>query len=104
MESGAVNNFHVIVKQITKFDSRRADEFLEWDTKLCTSLACATRQFFNVITAGGPPSEFDADQETTRVTWDAANQDPYSVLFFTIAGSAFSVVRRFQGKTLTEGE
>ena len=29
MESGAVNNFQLTVKQITKFDGRRADEFLE---------------------------------------------------------------------------
>ena len=29
MESGAANNFQVIVKQVTKFDGRRADEFLE---------------------------------------------------------------------------
>ena len=29
MECGAVNSFHVIVKQTTKFDGRRVDEFLE---------------------------------------------------------------------------
>ena len=29
MEFGAVNNFHVIMKQITKSDGRRADKFLE---------------------------------------------------------------------------
>ena len=29
MESGAVDNFHVIVNQITKFNGRKADEFLE---------------------------------------------------------------------------
>ena len=39
MESGDVNNFHVIVKQITRFDGRRADEFLEWDSKLRASLS-----------------------------------------------------------------
>ena len=40
---------------------------------------------------------------TTRATWDAANHDLYSALFFTTAGSAFSVVRRFQGETPAEG-
>ena len=41
-----MNNFHAIVKQITKFDGRRADEFLEWDSKLrALALACTTRQF-----------------------------------------------------------
>ena len=44
MEFGAVNNFHVIVKQINNFDGRETDEFLEWHSKLCASaLACTTR-------------------------------------------------------------
>ena len=50
-----------------------------------------------------PQSLNNSDLETTRATWDAANQDLYSVLFFTTAGSTFSVVWRFQGKTLAEG-
>ena len=58
---------------------------------------------FNALQGQERPSEFDADQETTRATWDAVNQDLYSVLFFPIAGSAFSEVREFQGKTPTEG-
>ena len=103
MKSGAVNSFHVIVKQLTKFDCRRADEFLERDSKLRANLSVYNKTTFNVLQRQERPSEFDADQETTRATWDAANQDPYSVIFFTTAGSAFSVVRRFQGKTPPEG-
>ena len=61
------------------------------------------KTLFNVIQGQEWPSEVDANQETTRATWDAANQDLYSVLCFTTAGSAFSVVRRFQGKTPAEG-
>ena len=41
----------------------------------------------NVLQGQERPSEFDADQETTRATWTAANQDLYSVLFW------FSVLR-----------
>ena len=104
MEPGVVNNynFHVIVKQITKFDGRRADTFLEWDSKLCASLSVYNRTIFNVLPGQERPLEFDANQETTRATWDVANQDLYSVLFVTTAGSAFAVVRRFQGKRLAE--
>ena len=75
MEYGAVNNSHVIVKQITKFDGRRADEFLEWDSKLRTSLSVYNKTIFNVLQGQERPSEFDADQETTWATWDVANQD-----------------------------
>ena len=102
MESGAVNNFHVTVKQITKFDCMGADEFLEWDSKLLASLSVYNRTISNVLQGQERPSELDADQEITRATSEAANQDLYSVLFFTIADSAFSVVRRFQGKTPAE--
>ena len=61
------------------------------------------KTIFNVLKGQERLSEFDADQKTTRATWDAANQDLYSVLFFTTAGSAFFVVRRFQGKTSAGG-
>ena len=98
-----MNNFHVIVKKTTKFDGRRTDEFLEWNFKLRASLSVYNKAIFNVVQGQERPSEFDADQETTRTTWDAANQDLYGVLFFTTAGSAFSVVRRLQGKTPAEG-
>ena len=57
---------------------------------------------FNVLQGQERPSEFDADQETIRTTSDVANQDLYSVLFFITAGSVFSVIRRFQGKTPAE--
>ena len=103
MEPDAVNNFNVIVNKITKFDGRRADEFLEWGSKLRASLSVYNKTTFNVLQGQERPSEFDADQETTRATWDAANQYLYSMLFFTTIGSAFSVVRRFQGKTLAKG-
>ena len=85
----------MIVKQITKFDGRRADEFLEWDSKLCASLSVYNKTIFNVLQWQERPSEVDANLETTRATWDAANQDLYSVLFSTTNGFLLSVVRRF---------
>ena len=49
IEPGAANNRRVIVKQITKFNGRRADEFLEWDSKLCASLSVYNKTIFNVL-------------------------------------------------------
>ena len=49
MESDAVNNFHVILKQITKFDSRKADKFLVWDSKLGASLSVYNKTIFNAL-------------------------------------------------------
>ena len=107
MESGAVNNFHVIEKQINKFDGRRVDEFLEWDSKLRASLSVYNKTTFNATRQLSTPYKCRSGrqslmstrrllarpgQETTRATWDVPNQDLYSVLFSTTAGSAFSMV------------
>ena len=43
MDSGAVSTFHMIVRQITKFDGRRADDFLEWGFSGVSSFALALR-------------------------------------------------------------
>ena len=59
MESGAVNNFHVIEKHINKFDGRRVDEFLEWDSKLRASLSVYNKTTFNALQVQERPSEFD---------------------------------------------
>ena len=81
MEFSAVNNFHVIVEQRTKFDGKRANEVLEWDSKLCASLSVYNKTILSVVQGQERQSEFDADQGTTRATLDAANLDLYSVLF-----------------------
>ena len=103
MESGAVNIFHVIVKQITKLDGRKTDMLLSRDPKLRSSLSVYNKTTYNVLHGKGRPSKVDADQEATCATWDAANYDLCSVLFFTTAGSVFSDVRRIQGKTPAGG-
>ena len=56
MESGAVNNFYVIVTQITKFDGRRADEFLECGSTLRTSLSVYSKTIFYVLQGQKRPS------------------------------------------------
>ena len=44
-----MNNFRVIAKEITKFDERRMDEFLEWDSKLRASLSVCNKTTFSVL-------------------------------------------------------
>ena len=48
-------------------------------------------------------SDLCAEIITDRATWDIANQNIFCVLFCTTSGSAFSVVRRFEGKRLQDG-
>ena len=48
-----LSSCHVIVKQITKFDGRRANEFLEWDSKLRASLSVYNITISNVLERPG---------------------------------------------------
>ena len=45
----------------------------------------------------------DNDQVTARESWDDANHNLFSILFFTTSGPAFSAVRRFEGGTREDG-
>ena len=91
MNDSSTNNFHAIVKQVHKFDGKRAGDFLEWQSKLRTALSLYNRKMYNVLQGQQRPSNEDPDGATARVTWDIANQNLFGVLFFATIGSAFSV-------------
>ena len=46
---GTANNLHVVLKQISKFDGNKADDFLEWSSKLRASLSIYNRAIFNIM-------------------------------------------------------
>ena len=73
------------MKQISKFDG---------------SLSIYNRAIFNIMQGQKRPSVTDDSQATARTAWDAANQDLFRILLFSTGGSAFFVVRRFEGTTL----
>ena len=82
MNDSSTNNFHAIVKQVNKFDGKRAGDFLEWQSKLRTALSLYNRKIYNVLQGEQRPSNEDPDGATARVTWDIANQNLFGVLFF----------------------
>ena len=49
------------------------------------------------------PSVTGDSQATARAVRDAANQDLFSILFYSTGGSAFFVVRRFEDTTVEDG-
>ena len=87
-----------MVKQVSKFDGKNADDFLEWSSKLRVSLPPYSKPIFKIIQGSQRPSGLDNDKVTTRESWDDANPNLFSILYFTTSGPAFSVVRRFEGK------
>ena len=96
-------NVQHVVKQVSKFDGKNADDFLKWSSKLRVSLSLYSKPIFEIVQGLQRPSDLDNDQVTARESWDDANHSLVSILFVTTFGSAFSVVRRFEGKTREDG-
>ena len=96
-------NVQHVVKQVSKFDGKNADDFPEWSSKLCVSLSLYSKLIFEIVQGSQRPSGLDNDQVTAREGWDDANHNLFSILYFTTSDPAFSVVRRFEGKTRQDG-
>ena len=96
-------NVQHVVKQVSKFDGKNADDFLEWSSKLRVSLSLYSKPIFEIVQGSQRPSGLDNDQVTAREGWDDANHNLFSILYLTTSGPAFSVVRRFEGKIREDG-
>ena len=96
-------NVQHVVKQVSKFDGKNAGDFLEWSPKLRVSLSLYSKPIFEIVQGSQRPSGLDNDQVTAHEGWDDANHNLFSILYFTASGPAFSVVRRFEGKTREYG-
>ena len=96
-------NVQYVVEQASKFDGKNADDFLEWSSKLRVSLLLYSKPIFEIVQGSQRPSRLDNVQVTAREGWDGANYNLFSILFFTTSGPAFSVVRRFEGRTQEDG-
>ena len=86
-----------------KLDGKKTKDFIEWISKLRSSLSIYNIAIFNIPQEQERPSEAEDSQATARAAWDAAKQDLFSILFFSTGGSAFFVARRFEGATLEGG-
>ena len=96
-------NVQDVVKQVSKFDGTNADDVLEWFSKPRVSLLLYSKPIFGIVQGSHRPSDLDNDQATAREGWDDTNHSLFSILYFTISGPAFFVVRRFEGKTREDG-
>ena len=91
------------MKQVSKFDGKNADDLLEWSFNLRASLSLYSNPIFDIVQGSQRPSVLDNDQATAWEGWDDANHNLFSTPFFTTSGPAFSVVRRFEGRTREDG-
>ena len=76
-------NVQHVVKHVSKFDGKNEDDFPEWSSKLRVSQSLYSKPTFEIVQGSQRPSDLDNDQVTS--------------------GPAFSVVRRFEGKTREDG-
>ena len=92
-----------VVKEVSEFDVKNVDDFLERSSKLCVSLSLYSKLIFEIVPGSQRPLSLDNDQVTAREGWDDANHNLFSILSFMTSGPAFSAVRRFEGKTREDG-
>ena len=59
-------NVQHVVKQVSKFDGKNADDFLEWCSKLRVSLSLYNKPIYEIVQGSQRPSGLDNDQVTAR--------------------------------------
>ena len=59
-------NIQHVVKQISKFDGKNVDDFLEWCSKLRVSLSLYSKSIFEIVQGSQRPSDLDNDQATAH--------------------------------------
>ena len=59
-------NVQHVVKQVSKFDGKNADDFLEWSSKLRASLSFYSKSIFGIVQGLQRSSDLDNDQATAR--------------------------------------
>ena len=96
-------NVQHVVKQVSKFDGKKAKDFLEWSYKLRISLSLYSKPIFEIVQGLQRPSDLDNNQATSRDCWDDAYHNLFSIIFLTTSGPAFSAVRRLERKTREDG-
>ena len=87
---------------MSKFDGKRRTTFLNGVPSFVPVSASTTEPYFTSC-GGKSDRRSDDSQATARAVWGVANQGLFSILLFSTGGSAFFVVRRFEGSTLEDG-
>ena len=59
-------NVQHMVKQVSEFDGKNADDLLEWSSKLHASLSLYSKSIFEILQGSQRPSDLDNDQATAR--------------------------------------
>ena len=91
------NSIQAILKFCPRFDGKYKAQCLEYKDRLCVVLSFHRQSVAAILQ--GDPKPTVAKTYTAVATWERANEDLFSILFFTTERSANNVVKQHIGKT-----
>ena len=110
---GGTNNLQQVVRQVSEFNGKKADNFLEWSSKLRVSLSLYHKSIFNIVQGLQRSSELENDKKRPLVTLWIRNITLCTVSFTSLHSTQLSLSckglrkrreRREQGTNKTHGQ
>ena len=95
------NNIQAIPKLCPRFDGKDKVHFLEYKDRLRVVLSFHRQSVAAILQ--GNPKPTAAQNSTAVATWERANENLFSILFFTTERSANNVVKKHLDKTREDG-
>ena len=95
------NNIQAMLKFCPHFDGKDKAHFLDYKDKLRVVLSLHRQSVAAILQ--GDPKPPAAQNSTAVATWERANENLFSILFFTTERSANNVVKKHMGKTREDG-
>ena len=95
------NNIQAMLKFCPHFDGKDKAHFWGYKNKLRVVLSFHRQSVAAILQ--GDPKPPAAQNSTAVATWERANENLFSILFFTTERSANNVVKKHMGKTREDG-
>ena len=101
MEEHDTNNIRAMLKFCPRFDGKDKAHFLDYKDKLRVVLSFHRQSVAVILQADPKPPA--AQKFTAVATWERANENLFTILFFTTERFANNVVKKHMGKTREDG-
>ena len=95
------NNIQAMLKFCPHFDGKDKAYFLDYKDKLCIVLSFHPQSVAAILQ--GDLKSPTAQHSTAVTSWERANENLFSILFFTTERCANNVVKKHMGKTREDG-
>ena len=96
-----INRIQAMLKFCPRFDGKGKAQVLEYKDRLRVVLSFYRQSVATILQ--GDPKPTAARNSTAVGTWERANYNLFSIVFFTTERSAYIVVKKHMGKTREDG-